>query len=94
MLRLWAKLFMSKTKEVGMAKVVLNIPYGDFVIDAKDAMMLCEALSKAERYREKYQSGNSGNTYHIYPLDGANFGFRLLTNDQYNMYKLAGKPED
>ena len=75
-----------------MAKVVLNIPYGDFVIDAKDAMMLCEALAKAERYREKYQSSNT--TYHIYPHEGAQFGFRLLTNNQYNMYKLAGKPED
>jgi hypothetical protein len=75
-----------------MAKVVLNIPYGDFVVDAKDALALCETLSKSERYREKYQS--SVTTHHIYPMDGGQFGFRLLSNEQYNMYKLAGKPEE
>ncbi len=77
-----------------MAKVILNIPYGDYVIDAKDAMLLCEALANAERYREKYHGSDAGSTYHVYPLDGAQFGFRLITDEQYNMYKLAGKPED
>jgi hypothetical protein len=76
-----------------MAKVVLNIPYGDYVIDSKDAMALCEALAKAERYREKYS--NSSSTHHIYPLEGGgNFGFRLITDEQYKLYRLAGKPED
>lgn len=76
-----------------MAKVVLNIPYGEFVVDAKDAMVMCEALAKAERYRAKYNG--DGSTYHIYPHEGGNsFGFQLLTDDQYRLYKLAGKPED
>ncbi len=76
-----------------MPKVIAEIPYGSFVVDAKDAMTLCEILGKAERYRNKWK--DSGSTHHIYPLEGDNnFGFKLLTNDQYQMYKLAGKPED
>jgi hypothetical protein len=76
-----------------MSKVIVNIPYGEFVVDAKDAMMMCEALAKAERYRMKYHGDKS--TYHIFPYEGSSaFAFTLLTNDQYNMYKLAGKPED
>ena len=76
-----------------MSKVVLSVPYGDYVIDAKDAVMLCEALSKAERYQEKYRS-SGGSTHHVYPVDGAVFNFRLMTTEQYNLYKLAGKPQE
>ena len=76
-----------------MGKVVMNIPYGEFVIDSADALTLCEVLAKAERYRENYK--NSQATYHIYPYEGGNtFGFRLLTDDQYRLYRLAGKPEE
>jgi hypothetical protein len=84
---------MSKTKEAGMAKVVLNIPYGEFVVDSKDAMALCEILGKAEKYHSRWK--NDITTHHVYPVEASNsFGFRLITNEQYNMYKLAGKPED
>lgn len=75
-----------------MSKVIVEIPYGSFVINAEDAMTLCGILSKGERYREKYSNGNT--THHIFPLEGGSFGFKLLTDDAYNMYRLAGKPED
>ena len=74
-----------------MANVIVEIPYGSFVVNSKDAMTLCEILGKAEKYREKYQGGNT--THHIFPMEGA-FGFRLITDDAYRLYKLAGKPED
>lgn len=76
-----------------MAKVIVDIPYGSFVVDSKDAIALCDILGKAERYRSAWKDNVT--THHIYPVGSdTNFGFRLITNDAYQMYKLAGKPED
>jgi hypothetical protein len=82
-----------------MAKVVVDIPYGAFVIDAKDALALAEMVSKAERYQSKYHGASGGtpahSTSHIYPMNqDAAFIMRLISDDNYRMYKLAGKPED
>lgn len=77
-----------------MAKVIADMPYGAYVLDAKDAVVLAELLSKAEKYQQKWK--DSTTTHHIYPVDAdtSAFSFRLITNDAYQMYKLAGKPED
>ena len=82
-----------------MAKVVVSVPYGDFVVDAKDALLLADVLSKSERYQSKYHSAEgdkpSHNTHHIYEMDpDSTFQMRIVTDDNYKLFKLAGKPED
>lgn len=93
-----AKLFTS-TKEKDMAKVIMNLGYRSLVVDADKAIAIAELIQDAETYQSKYHSAEDGkpsyNTFHIYPAEPDNgFSMQLITNESYNMYKLAGKPED
>ena len=82
-----------------MAKVIVNMGYKSYVLDAKDAVALCEIIGGAERYESKYHSKTdtheSHNTHHIYPvsLDDSSFSMQMLTDEAYKLYKLAGKPD-
>ncbi len=82
-----------------MAKVVLDMGYKSYVMDAEQGIALMDALSKAEVYEEKYhreeQDKPSHYTYHVYALDNrSGINMKLLGNEAYQMYKLAGKPND
>ena len=86
-------------KEISMSKVILNMGYRQFVLDADKALTLLNMLSGAERYESKYHSATdnqpSHNTYHVYPIAGdEGFTITLLMDDSYKLYKLAGKPND
>jgi hypothetical protein len=71
---------------------ILNIGYNGYVMPLKDAVVVAEMLGKAERYEEKYRSGD--NTHHIYSETKENIGtIRLLSDAFYQGAKLAGKPE-
>jgi hypothetical protein len=81
-----------------MSKVVVNLGYRSIVLDADKAIALAELVADAEMYQSKYHSKtdtqDSHNTYHIYPAEPDNgFSMQMLTNESYNMYKLAGKPD-
>lgn len=81
-----------------MAKAIVELPYGGIVMDAKDALVVAEIMSRAERYTTKWRNDNGGNTHthHIYNFDvdtAAPAIVKLITDEMYNMYKLAGKPE-
>lgn len=81
-----------------MAKVIINLGYRSFVINADQAIKLAEMLQDAEIYETKYHAStpdrSSHNTYHIYPPSpDNNVTMQLLTTEAYKMYKLAGKPE-
>lgn len=80
-----------------MSKVVISMGYKSFVMDTKDAVALMDVLAKAEVYEEKYHSAvgdqPSHHTYHVYPLDtNGGVNMRLVSDEAYNMYKMAGKP--
>lgn len=82
-----------------MSKVIVNLGYRSVVLDAEKALALASMLQDAETYQSKYHSAENGNpsysTYHIYPVEpDSGFNMQLLTNESYNLYKLAGKPED
>lgn len=79
-------------------KCVFQPPYGDVVLDAKDALAVMEIFAKAERYQSKWHKGEDGKesctTYHIYDFDtGGSMSLKLLTDAEYRNYKLAGKPD-
>lgn len=82
-----------------MAKVIIDMGYKSYVMDAEQGVALMEALSKAEMYEEKYHREQDGNvshyTYHVYPLDSrSGVNMKLLGAEAYQMYKMAGKPND
>ena len=82
-----------------MSKVIVNMGYRSIVVDADKALALAELIQDAEMYQSKYHSAENGkpsyNTHHIYPLDADNgFTMQMISNESYNMYKLAGKPEE
>ena len=81
-----------------MTKVVIEMGYKSFVMDAEQGLRVLEALSNSEIYESKYNSAVGDkpayNTHHIYPMDSASasLSLKLISNEAYNMYKLAGKP--
>jgi hypothetical protein len=71
--------------------MIISLPYVDLVLSVEDAVTLAKIFEKAERYKCQYKGGDT--THHVFLLeDGASM--RMITNDTYAMYKLAGKPED
>lgn len=82
-----------------MNKVILELGYRSYVLDARDAVTLAEMLGRAERYEAKWRSKTeekeSHYTHHVYTESAADAPtMRILNGETYNMYKLAGKPED
>jgi hypothetical protein len=72
--------------------MIISVPYGDMVLPTDDAVTVMKILEKAEKYRCNYKSGQD-NTHHIYAMTD-HLTARLITQETYAMYKLAGKPED
>jgi len=82
-----------------MSKVVVEMGYKSFVMDTKDGVALMEVLGRAEMYEEKYnreeESAESRYTYHVYPMDvRSGIAMRLLSDELYKLYKIAGKPQE
>lgn len=82
-----------------MSKVILELGYRSYVLDAKDAVALAEMLGRAERYEAKWHSKtedrDSHYTHHVYAENASDApSMRILHADTYHMYKMAGKPED
>jgi hypothetical protein len=82
-----------------MAKVVVDWGYKQFVLDTDKAIQLAEIVQGAELYMNKYHGKTdtepSYTTHHIFPMNNDDsIGMRILTTEAYQMYKLAGKPQD
>jgi hypothetical protein len=73
--------------------MIVSVPYGDIVLPVDDAMALMKILEKSEKYRHKYNSQASTSSHHVFPMEDQ-LAARLISQDTYAMYKLAGKPED
>lgn len=78
------------------AKIVVEFQYSAFVLDSDKAVAIMEMLRGAEKYRMKYVGGEVGSTHHIWPhsADDNFVIFKYLTDSQYALAKIAGKPED
>lgn len=82
-----------------MAKVVIELNYRKYVVDAKEALIVAEMLSKAEVYESKYtkdSEGNSITTHHVYDVDqdSPNWYMNIMPESVYRIGKLAGKPPE
>lgn len=78
-----------------MAKAILNLGYGAYVMNMEQAVAISEMLAKAELYVSKYHSYSKESTHHIYDNDSSELGtLKLVSDGFYQMAKLAGKPAD
>lgn len=81
--------------------IVVDLGYRKVVLTKEKAFTLIECLEGADVYEEKYwpeakrkEKGiTSEYTYHVYPNE-ASFSMRILGDTQYQMAKLAGKPQE
>jgi hypothetical protein len=91
------ELFTSMTKGKRVARITVQIGYQHFVMEGDKALALLDTIQGAEMYEMKWRSEtDGGTTHHIYPQDSASRKVEIgyLTDEQYRMYKLAGKPND
>ncbi|NBS70259.1 hypothetical protein EBT31_15315 [bacterium] len=82
-----------------MAKAILNLGYGSYVMNMEQAVVISEMLAKAELYVSKYHrdkdTGTATSTHHIYENDSSELGtLKLVSDEFYRLSKLAGKPAD
>lgn len=76
-----------------MTKAVIHIGYTDYIMDAKDALQLAEVLTRAERYQRR---GYADDECHYVWQESANTRceITIVTDELYDMAKLAGKPNN
>ena len=81
--------------------ITIEIGYTKFCLPKDKALTMIEILEKAEVYEAKYWNtekrkergmGDVDYTYHVYPNE-KQFQMQIISDDLYNMAKLAGKPE-
>ena len=80
-----------------MVKAIVQVGYDHYVMDAQDALIMHELLSKAECFRRQYRGRDDGGPlYHVWEQDNTTDtrSFEILPDNLYRMAKLAGKPED
>lgn len=77
-----------------MSKAILDLGYASYVIDVKEAVVIADILNKAEIYERIWgtNANNHETVHHIYENDKEPGTIRLLPDNLYTMYKLAGKP--
>lgn len=78
-----------------MAKVVIEVGYKKYVVDAEQAIMVSNMLSTAEVYETRYvknESGDGVSMHYVYPQDDMRWQMEIMPDNIYRMAKLAGKP--
>jgi hypothetical protein len=78
-----------------MSKIVIAIGYRNYVMDTKDAIVVAEALAKAEMYDTKYKSKEGGGTQLFIweqSHEDSTISMNIISDSLYRMAKLAGKP--
>ena len=74
-----------------MSKVVIEIGYKKYIVNADDALKIAAMLSTAEMYETKYvKDGDS--MHYVYPQDAMRWYMEIMPDSIYRMAKLAGKP--
>lgn len=83
---------MSNAKQTQAKLVVEFRSYGGIVLDADKALQIMNLMRGAESFKEKYRT--EGSTLHVYTdEEEEHVKFRYLTDEQYALAKVRGKPE-
>jgi hypothetical protein len=78
-----------------MAKVVIEVGYKKYVVDAEQAIMVSNMLSTAEMYETRYvknELGDGVSMHYVYPQEDMRWQMEIMPDNIYRMAKLAGKP--
>ena len=79
-----------------MAKAILTIGYTKYVLDVELAVKVAKVVADAEIYEHAYHRAEGDTesfyTYHAYPQGDHQVTIDLISDDAYNVAKLAGKP--
>ena len=81
--------------------VTIEIGYKKIVLPRDKAMQMMECLESSMEYQAKYWSeedrkrlGMTGAyTYHVFPND-TQYAIAVITDEHFEMAKLAGKPQE
>jgi hypothetical protein len=83
--------------------VTIEIGYKKIVLPRDKAMLMMECLESSMEYQAKYwseedrkrlgMSMNEAYTYHVYP-NTAQYAIAVITDEHFQMAKLAGKPQE
>ena len=80
-----------------MSMAIVKLGFSALVMPTQKAVALAEIISEAEVYEYHYvkdKSGETVKTQHIYPNEFESTTMELISDTQYKMYKLAGKPKE
>ena len=80
--------------------IVVEIGYQSFVMQRDDALKFVEILENSEIYERKYWSTDkrkekgmdTDTTFHVY-LNDKEYNMKIISDQHYQLAKLAGKPE-
>jgi len=74
-----------------MTKLIIEINYRKYVLDAKDALSIVEILGKAESYKYEYQD----KIHRVWSegLEDTPITLTVISDDTYRMAKAAGAPK-
>lgn len=78
-----------------MSKVVIEIGYKNYIVNADDAIKIAAMLSTAEVYETKYTKDDKGDSmtmHYVYPQEDVRWRMEIMPDSVYRMAKLAGKP--
>lgn len=64
----------------------------EFLLPAKEAVIVAEILSKSLAWEEKYVSESSSTAYFAYPSE-REFTMKIVPDSIADMARMAGKPE-
>jgi hypothetical protein len=79
---------------MAMTKVIMNLGYNEYILGIQDAVTVMEIMTKAEKYKAKYTSGDY--THHVWDNQGDNpiTFIKPINENLYRTAKLAGEPKD
>jgi len=78
-----------------MAKAIIQLGYKSYVVSVAEAAKIIETVADAERYETKYHSAPGATTHHIfYGKTGDSLDIKVISDSEYNLFKLAGEPEE
>ena len=78
-----------------MSHIVIKFDYKEYVFPIKEGIQFLELFAKAKRYSKNYNSATGSYNYYVWDRDNDENEQQatLISDELYNMAKLAGKPE-
>ena len=80
-----------------MSMAIIKLGYVHLVLPTEQAVKLAEIILEAEVYDYKYAKDRNNETiktHHIYKKEDVSIDVEVISDTQYKMYKLAGKPKE